>query len=174
MSAFTDSLLLQFLQESFVQDFLSNRLGLAELLNVIYEFQDRDLRQIELGGVQRREFEVPAFETIRTSGIDERLMPTSDRVKVDRAQPRYGRLAWVDVFLDVLLSTQVQSKAMPIDSITAQSLIDKLGGVVSLADLRTKLAALYPQSIVDAYLRQLRITSVDDFKRQPALVLEFL
>jgi len=101
-------------------------------------------------------------------------MPTAERVKVDRAQPRYGRLAWVDVFLDVLLATKVESKAMAIETITAQSLLEKLGGVVSMQDLKNKLAALYPASVVDAFFKKLRITSVGDFKKHPTLFLEFV
>ncbi len=174
MSAFADQLLLQFLQDNFVLDLLTNQLGLSSLFNVTYETQDIDLKEIALAGVQRKEFEVPAFETIRTSGIDERIMPTAERVKVDRAQPRYGRLAWVDVFLDVALSTKVESKAMPIERITAQSLLGKLGGVTSIPDLRNKLAALYPPSVVDAFFAQLRITSVEYFKSHPTLFLEFI
>src|SRR5262249_37614270 len=126
MSAFADQLLLQFLQENFVRDLLTNQLGLISLFNLTYEAEDIDLKQIALAGVQRKEFELPAFETIRTSGIDERIMPTAERVKVDRAQPRYGRLTWVDVFLDILLATKVESKAMPIEKITAQDLLEKL------------------------------------------------
>ncbi|HJZ79317.1 MAG TPA: hypothetical protein VKD91_03195, partial [Pyrinomonadaceae bacterium] len=90
------------------------------------------------------------------------------------AQPRYGRLTWVDVFLDILLATKVESKAMPIEKITAQDLLEKLGGVTSVPDLRNKLAAIYPPSIVDAFFKQLRITSVDDFKSRPTLFLEFV
>src|SRR5262249_990078 len=112
MSVFSDQLLLRFLQDSFVQDLLANQLGLTALFSLTDEVEDVDLNQIALVGVERKEFESPTFETIRTSGIDERIMPAAERVKVDRAQPRYGRLAWVDVFLDVLLATKVESKAM--------------------------------------------------------------
>src|SRR5262245_12179375 len=174
MSVFADQLLLQFLQENFVTNLLTDQLGLASLFNLTYEAEEIDLKQIALTGVQRKEFELPAFETIRTSGINERIMPAAERVKVDRAQPRYGRLAWVDVFLDVLLATKVESKAAPIERITEQSLLDKLGGVTSMADLKNKLAALYPPSVVDAFFKKLRITSVEDFKRRPTLFLEFI
>jgi hypothetical protein len=174
MSAFADLLLLRFLQENFVQDLLTTQLGLASLFSLTYATEDLELDQIALTGVQRREFQAPAFETIRTNGIDEQIMPTAERVKVDRAQPRYGRLAWVDVFLDVLLATTVKSKAMAIETITAQSLLEKLGGVVSMQDLKDKLAALYPASVVDAFFKKLRITSVNDFKRHPTLFLEFV
>jgi hypothetical protein len=92
MSVFSDQLLLRFLQDNFVQDPLTNQLGLAALFSLTYEVEDIDLKQIALVGVERKEFENPTFETIRTSGIDERDAPTVERVKVDRAQPRYGRL----------------------------------------------------------------------------------
>jgi hypothetical protein len=174
MSVFADRLLLQFSDNSFVQDLLTNQLGLAALFNLTYAVEDIDLRQIALADVPRRAFEVPAFETIRTNGTDEKIVPTTERVRVERVQPRYGRLAWVDVLLDVLVSTQVESKAMPIERINVQNLLDKLGGVASMVELRNKLAALYPPSIVDAFFQQLRITSVEDFKRQPSLFLEFV
>jgi hypothetical protein len=174
MSAFGDQLLLRFLQDAFVEDLLTKQLGLEALLKLTYEMADIDLKEISLGEVSLRRFQLPAFETIRTSGIDERIMPSSERVKVDRAQPRYGRLAWVDVFMDVLVATKVESTRRPLESITAQNLLDKLGGVASIADLRAKLATLYAQSIVEAFFKQLRINSVDDFKSRPAVFLEFI
>jgi hypothetical protein len=174
MSVFVDQMLFRFLQDDFVQDLLTKQLGLSTLLNLTYKLEDIEFKQIALAGVQRREFEFPAFETIRTSGIDERIMPTAERVKVDRTQPRYGRLAWIDVLLDVLVSTKVASKRMPIEKITAQDLLGKLGGVTSMADLKNKLAASYPPSVVDAFFKQLRIASVDDFKSRPTLFLEFV
>src|SRR5712691_7476606 len=127
MSVFADRLLLQFADNSFVQELLTNQLGLVALFNLTYAVEDIDLRQIALAGVPRRVFEVPAFETIRTSGTDEKIMPKTERVRIERVQPRYGRLAWVDVLLDVLVSTQVESKAMPIERINTQNLLDKLG-----------------------------------------------
>lgn len=174
MSAFADQLLLRFLQDAFVEDLLTNKLGLATLFDVTYAVENIELKEIALGAVQRRQFQMPAFETIRTSGIDERITPSTERVKVDRAQPRYGRLGWVDVFIDVLLATKVQSTGMPIEKITTQNLLDRLGGVASIPDLKAKLAAIYPPSVVDAFFQQLRISSVDDFKSRPALFLEFV
>ena len=168
-----DQMLFRFLQQDFVEDLLTNQLGLSTLLDLTYKLEAVQLKSIELAGVQRREFAFPAFETIRTSGIDERIMPAAERIKVDRSQPRYGRLAWVDVFLDVAVATTVASKKMSIEKITAQDLLAKLGGVASIADLKNKLAALYAPSIVDAFFRELRVSSVDDLKRVPALFLEF-
>jgi hypothetical protein len=174
MSTFADRLLLQFSDDNFVQDLLTNQLGLAAIFNLIYTVEDIDLKQIALVGTPRRIFEVPAFETIRTNGTDEKLVPTTERIRVERAQPRYGRLAWVDVLLDVLVSTQVESQVMPIERINAQNLLDKLGGVASIVELRAKLATLYPPSVVDAFFNRLRITSVDDFKSHPSVFLEFV
>jgi hypothetical protein len=174
MSAFADELLLQFLDDIFLEDLLKNQLGLASLFNVTYQAEDIDLREINLAEPPRRQFQMPAFETIRTNGTDERIMPSAERVKVDRAQPRYGRLAWVDIFLDVFLATKVASQKMPIESISSENLLDKLGGVTSITDLKNKLSALYPQSIVDAFFKQLRISSVEDFTSRPSLFLEFV
>src|SRR5712691_5985948 len=105
MSAFSDGLLFDFLGEDFVRDFLTEKLGLTSLFAITYQTEDIELREITLASLERKEFESPAFETIRTSGTDERIIPATERVKVDRAQPRYGRLVWVDVFLDVLVAT---------------------------------------------------------------------
>jgi hypothetical protein len=174
MSTFADELLLRFLDDTFVEDLLENQLGLAPLFNVTYEAEDVDLREINLAEPPRRQFQMPAFETIRTNGTDERIMPSAERVKVDRAQPRYGRLAWVDIFLDVLLSTKVESKKMPIESISSENLLEKLGGVASMADLKNKLLTLYPQSVVDAFFKELRISTLADFRRRSNLFLEFV
>ena len=174
MSTFADELLLRFLDDTFVEDLLENQLGLAPLFNVTYEGEDVDLREINLAEPPRRQFQMPAFETIRTNGTDERIMPSAERVKVDRAQPRYGRLAWVDIFLDVLLSTKVESKKMPIESISSENLLEKLGGVASMADLKNKLLTLYPQSVVDAFFKELRISTLADFRRRSNLFLEFV
>ncbi len=173
MSGFADQLLLRFLDNSFVNDLLTNKVGLADLFNTTYEVETIDVRQLDLASVQRKEFVFPAFETIRTSGTDERIIPATERVKVDRTQPRRGRLAWIDVFLSVLVATKVQSKKMPIESITTKNLLDKIGGASSIAELKTKLGALYPPSVVDAFFKKTRITSVDDFKSRPTLFLEF-
>ena len=87
MSGFADQLLLRFLDNSFVNDLLTNKVGLADLFNTTYEVDTIDVRQLDLALVQRKEFVFPAFETIRTSGTDERIIPATERVKVDRTQP---------------------------------------------------------------------------------------
>jgi hypothetical protein len=174
VATFADSQLLQFTQDAFVASWLSDQLGLLPLFNLTYAPEDVQVEQITLGAVRRKEFQLPVFETVRTRGVDEQIVPTTQRVKVERARRRAGRLTWVDVFLDVLLATRVASLAAPIDHITSQSLLDKLGGVASLDDLRAKLGALFAPSVVDAYFRRLGLTTLDDFLSRPAQFLEFV
>jgi hypothetical protein len=52
MSAFGDQLLLRFLQDAFVDDLLTKQLGLQVLLNLTYQMDDIDLKEIVLGGGQ--------------------------------------------------------------------------------------------------------------------------
>lgn len=174
MSSFSDQMLLKFLQDAFVEDFVKNQLGLTALFNLTYEVEDIELKEIALMGVQRRQFQMPVFETIRTTGTEERILPGTERVQVNHAQPRYGRLAWVEVLLELLLSTKVHDKGAPIEKITVKNLIEKLGGITSLTELRNKLKTLYPDSIVDAFFKELHISSVEEFKRRGNLFLEFL
>ena len=174
MSGFSDQMYLRFLDDGFVQDLLVNQLGLPTLFQITYDAQDMELQSAALAGVPARVFQMPAFETIRTTGTEERTLPDPQRVRIDHAQPHYGRLEWVDVLLDVQLSTKVHVTAAPIDRITVQNLIDKLGGVASIADLQTKLKALYPDSVVNAFFDRLRVTTVEDFKQRANLFLEFV
>jgi len=174
MSTFANQMLLRFLQDAFVEDLLKNQLGLATLFNLTYEVKDIDLKEISLAGIKQRQFQMPAFETIRTTGMEERIVPTPERVQVNHEQSRLGRLAWVEVFLEILLSTKVHDKSAPIEKITVTHLIEKLGGVASLNELRTKLKTLYPDSVVEAFFKELRISSVEEFKRRGNLFLEFI
>jgi hypothetical protein len=58
--------------------------------------------------------------------------------------------------------------------VTSQTLEQKLGGIVSIADLRAKLLALYAPSIVDALFAELKISTIDDFERQRHLFIELI
>jgi len=174
MSSFADQMSIRFLQDNFVEDLLKNQLGLSTLFNLTYEFDDIELKEIDLTGIQRRQFQVPAFETIRTIGTEERILPTPERVKVNHEQSRYGRLSWVEVFLEVLLSTKVHSKGAPIEKITTKNLLTKIGGASSIADLKNKLKALYPDSVVDAFFKKFRISTLEEFKRRGNLFMEFI
>jgi hypothetical protein len=173
MATFEDQLLIAFLENSFVDDLLTNQLGLAALFNVTYTADQIELKEVALAGVRRR-FQAPVFETIRMTGTRERIMPEVERVQLTRAQPRSGRLAWIEVWLEVLLATKVERKAAPIESITTQDLLTKLGGIASLDELRSKLQTLYPASVVEAFFKRTRIRTLDDFKRRSHLFVEFV
>jgi hypothetical protein len=173
MSVFADQMSIRFLQESFVTDLLDD-LGLLTLFNIIYSVEKIDVQEIALGSIVNKRFQVPAFETIRTTGVDERLTSMPERVKVDRAQPRYGRLAWTEIFLELLLDAKVHSTASAIDKITAKSLLDELGAVNTIPQLRTALTARYSPDVVNAFFKKTRITTIEDFKRRGNLFLEFV
>jgi hypothetical protein len=87
---------------------------------------------------------------------------------------RFGRLDWVDIAFDAVLSTKVQTLVAPLQSVTVESLEQKLGGIGSIAELRTKLLTLYAPSVVDAIFVKLRISTLDDFERQRHLFIEFV
>ncbi|MFL5287540.1 MAG: hypothetical protein ACJ8AW_42845, partial [Rhodopila sp.] len=142
MSAFVDVTLLRFAQDTFVTNLL-NGLDLTALFNATFTTADIALQSITLGSVTGRLYKVPAFETIRSSGTDERIVPDTQRVRKERVLPRFGRLDWVDVAFNAVLDTKVQTLVAPLQSVTAQTLEQKLGGIASIADLRAKLLTLY-------------------------------
>src|SRR5436190_23423887 len=100
---FTDQLLVKFLDATFVDDLLTNQLGIANLFAITYATDDIDVKSITLDAVERRQFAVPAFETLRSSGVRERIVPASERWQTSRTQSRAGRLEWVTVFLKLRL-----------------------------------------------------------------------
>jgi hypothetical protein len=173
MSAFVDSTLLRFSQDSFVTGLL-NGLGLTALFNATFDSVDIAVQSVALGPLTSRSYKVPAFESVRSTGTDERIMPDTQRVRKERVLPRFGRLDWVDVAFDATLQTKVQTLVAPLQSITSQTLEQKLGGVSSIADLRTKLLALYAPSVVDDIFAKLRISTVEDFERQKHLFIELV
>ncbi len=174
MSTFSDQILLRFLDNNFITDLLNNQLGLLTLFNLTYKTDDIDLKEITLSSIQNMQFQVPVFETIRTVGTEEQIMPAPERVNINRVQHRLGRLSWVEVLLEILLSTKVHDLGSPIEKITTKNLIEELGGVNSLSDLKNKLEALYSKSIVEAFFKKMRITSVNEFKRRGNLFIEFV
>jgi hypothetical protein len=174
MSAFVDATLLRFAQDAFVADLLTNGLGLAAIFNATFEATDIQLQSVTLGPITARSYKVPAFESVRISGTDERIVPDTQRVRKEHLVPRFGRLDWVDVAFDAVLNAKVQTLVAPLQSVTVKSLEQKLGGVTSVADLRTKLLALYAPSVVDAIFAQLRISTLDDFERQRRLFIELV
>jgi hypothetical protein len=173
MSAFVDTALLRFAQDAFVTDLL-NGLGLTAIFNATFEATDIALQSVTLGPISSRSYKVPAFETVRSNGTDERIAPDTQRVRKERVVPRFGRLEWVDVAFDAILNTKIQTLVAPLQSITSQALEQKLSGVASLADLRAKLLTLYAPSIVDDFFARLRISTFEDFERQRHLFIELV
>lgn len=173
MSVFADQMSIRFLDESFVANLLAD-LGLLRLFNIIYSVEKIDVKEITLGSVVNKRFQVPAFETIRTTGVDERLTSSPERVKVDRAQPRYGRLAWTEIFLELLLNVKVHSLASPIEKITVKHLLDELGTINTIPQLRNALSARYSPDVVNAFFKKTRITTIEEFKQRGNFFLEFV
>jgi hypothetical protein len=173
MSAFVDTMLLRFAQDAFVANLL-NGLGLTAIFNATFDATDIAVQSVALGPVSTRSYKVPTFETVRSNGTDERISPDTQRVHKERVIPRSGRLDWVDVAFDAVLNTKVQTLVAPLQSVTSQTLEQKLGGIVSIADLRAKLLALYAPSIVDALFAELKISTLDDFERQRHLFIELI
>ncbi len=172
MAGFADDMLLRFLDDGFVSGVLA-AVGEDTLFNTTYDAQQFDVEDAALASIERRQFEAAAFETIRTTGTDERSGAAPDRSRIDRAQPRLGRLSWVDVFLDVALNIKLRSQAAPLESVTVSDLLEELGPVATIADLRTKLKTRFADSVVDAFFSQLRITNLEEFRRRGSLWLEF-
>jgi hypothetical protein len=173
MSAFVDTTLLRFTQDPFVANLL-NGIGLTAIFNATFDATDIALQSVTLGPVSTRSYKVPTFETVRSNGTDERISPDTQRVQKERVMPRSGRLEWVDVAFDAVLNTKVQTLVAPLQSVTSQSLEQKLGGINSIAELRTKLLALYAPSVVDALFAELKISTFDDFERQRHLFIELI
>jgi len=173
MSAFVDTTLLRFTQDPFVANLL-NGIGLRAIFNATFDATDIALQSVTLGAVSTRSYKVPTFETVRSNGTDERISPDTRRVQKERVMPRFGRLEIVDIALDAVLNTKFQTLVAPLQSVTSQTLEQKLGGISSIADLRAKLLALYAPSIVDALFAELKISTFDDFERQRHLFIELI
>ena len=84
MSAFVDTALLRFAQDAFVTDLL-NGLGLTAIFNATFEATDIALQSVTLGPISSRSYKVPAFETVRSNGTDERIAPDTQRVRKERS-----------------------------------------------------------------------------------------
>jgi len=173
MSAFVDATLLRFAQDAFVTDLL-NGLGAMAIFNAMFDAADVAVQSAAIGPIAARSYKIPAFETVRSNGTDERIVPTTERVRKNRTFPRFGRLDWVDVAFDATIQTKVQQLVAPLQSVTSTTLENQLGGVASLDELRTKLLALYAPSIVDDFFRKLQISTFDDFTRQRHLFIQLV
>ena len=67
---FTDQLLVRFLDPAFVDDLLDTQIGIDEMFAVTYATDDLDVKSVTLDAVERTQFAMPAFETLRTSGVN--------------------------------------------------------------------------------------------------------
>lgn len=173
MTAFVDATLLRFAQDGFVSDLL-NGLGPAALFNTTFDNSDISLQSVAVGPVTARAYKVPAFQSLRISGADERITPDCQRTLSERVLTHFGRMDWIDVAFDAVLQTKVETLVGPLQSVTAETLEQKLGGVSSIADLRAKLLALFAPSVVDAMFAELRISTLEDFERQRHLFVELV
>jgi len=173
MSTFIDTTLLRCTQDAFVTGLL-NGLGLTAIFNAVFKATELDVKSMELGEIGARSYKVPAFESVRSSGIDERITPDMQRVRKERTLPRFGRLDWVDVAFAATLVAKVQTLVAPLQTVTVQSLIQRLGPIASIADLRAKLRDLYPSSMVDDIFATLNISTIEDFRRLTHLFVELV
>jgi hypothetical protein len=172
MSGFTDQTMIRFLDDTFTSDFLTNRIGASVLFNTAYNPVDFTPQGVTVSQVLSREFESPTFETIRSSGSEEKLT-TSERVLTERSFRNYGRLVWVEVAVSAILGVIVESTVLAPDSIITQDLLTELGGAATIAELKTKLLAQFTPSQVQAIFTQLRITTIDEFKERMNLFVQF-
>ena len=174
MTAFVDATLLKFAGDPFVSDLL-NGVGLPTILDTALSTTDFSIQSVTLGDVAPRAYKVPAFQSIRVSGADERILPDPQRTLTERVLSRQGRLDWVDAAFDAVLQAKVETLIGPLQSVTVETLEAQLGGIASIDDLRAELLALFvAPSIVDAIFAELRITMLEDFERQRHLFVQMV
>jgi len=174
MTAFVDATLLRFEQDAFVTDMLTNGVGLTALFNAAFQAMDVQPQSFTIAQLSARAYKVPIYDSVRSNGTDERIVPDSQRVQISRVWSRLGRLDWIDVAFDAVLNTQVQTLVGPLQSISVQTLEEKLGGITSVDDLRAKLLTLYAPSVVDAIFAKLNITTLADFEMRRHLFIELV
>ncbi len=138
MTAFVDATLLRFAQDAFVTDMLTNGVGLTALFNAAFQATEVQPQGFTMGQLSARAYKVPIYDSVRSNGTDERIVPDSQRVQISRVWSRLGRLDWIDVAFDAVLNTHVQTLVGPLQGISIETLEQKLGGVRSIDDLRAK------------------------------------
>lgn len=174
MSSFVDSTLFRFGQDAFVSEMLTHGLGLETVFNMSFALADFELESVALSAIFGRSYKVPVFETVRTDGTEEQILPDSKRVRTQRTSYRFGRLDWIDVTFKATLLTRMKMLVAPLQSATVEMLHDRLGEVSSLAILRSKLEVLYAPSVVDALFARLKISTLTDFERRQHLFIELV
>jgi hypothetical protein len=173
MGQFTDSLLLRMTDDTFVRNLLAQALGPTNLFEAVFAFDSLEVHNLTLDSIERREFARLTLEPIRTLGINERLVPGTERTRIERTQLRSGRMAWIDALVDVALTAKTHSTGFPLESLTVKNLTEELGGVSTLTQLRAKLETMYAPSVVEAFFSTSHIETIEDFERDAHLFLRF-
>lgn len=171
MMSFQDRMLIRLLEDGFVEDLL-DQVGLDRLFAISRELDVGEVKQLAFDGLKRRQIAMPVFETLRATSSDERLLPSAERWRGDREQPRQGRLVWLDAFLEVQIKATIDPRTARLEQITAADLLTALGGPQSLAELRTALDARYGTAVAAAAFEALHITSFEEFRRRGSRLLE--
>lgn len=173
MPLFFDDMLVRLSDDAYVESLLTTA-SLRELFSITYVEDGRAADTVSFASVVSRETVMPVFETVRIKGSRLHTGSQLQRTEITEEHPRQGRLGWVDTYLVVRVNVTTQSTEGPLESIQAADFSEMLGALDSFDALRTALADRYSDSIVDAFLDQLEIRTLDDFERRQHLFVEFV
>lgn len=169
MPTLNDRLTLRLLDDAFVSDLLATQIGLAPLFGLTYQLEAGIVHQVALTRIRRRQFQVPLFQTVRTRGSDERQGANPERIRIDREQPRKGRLEFLDAEIEIVVTATIEDRATRVRQITATDLLTELGNPANMVALRAALVAQYGAFVADHAIEKLHIESVEELARRGAL-----
>lgn len=169
MATLTDRLTLRLLDDAFVSDLLATQIGLAPLFGLTYRLEAGIVHQVALTRIRRRQFQIPLFQTVRTRGSDERQGANPERIRIDREQPRKGRLEFLDAEIEIEVTATIEDRATRVRQITATDLLTELGNPGNMVALRAALVAQYGAFVADRAIEKLHIESVEELARRGAL-----
>lgn len=174
--SFRDQTLLRLLDDPFVTGLFSGvgAVDLTALFRQVYSLEEIELKQVALREISGREMEMATFETLHTRGRHERLAGGPDTIRIDREQPRRGRLAWIDALVRLVVDATVIDPATPLKEIRVTDLLDELGDPPDMASLEAALVARFGQTVTDEALRKFRISSLESFRRLGSRFLQFV
>lgn len=173
MPAFSDRISLRFLDDTFLEA-LVGQLGLPALFAIAFELREATVHDVQLTGVRRRKFQVPVFETVRTHGSEDHLASPPKRIRLDRQQPRAGRLGWVDVLVELEVRAVLERRATPPERMDSKDLLAELGDPADLDELRTALEGRFGPSVAEEALERLSVTSIEEFRRRAPRLVELV
>lgn len=174
MIAFSEQQLLRWVSDPELRRWLSDIVGLRPMIDASYSMPDSSIDTVALQAIRRRDFAAPVFETSRTRGTDERVAAVTERIRVDRSQPRGGRTAWVDLRIDLLVRATITSTPRRPAGLDITDLVATIGTVGTFEDLRSRLSNVLGATAADALLKRFAITDVETFLAQPTLLVQFL